>query len=163
MKTLFTSDYAAITHILSYPIVIAGLLLSWPWLTNIGLVLWFTSFDVLMWKWVMHGGRTVLGLYPSRYSPDNIIEIWDFERMARVKNLKPDPEPILAYRIPQHGIFFFVLLLIGYNYGWQYSVPTFIVWITFGADVLYHWIAKAELPAWHRTDYYGYGYWSGQN
>jgi hypothetical protein len=145
---LWKEDYAAITHILSYPVIILGLLLHWPEMTNPGLVLWFTSFDVLLWKWVMH--------WHTRAGAGDVY--WRLGASHRLAF--HERASILAYRIPQHGIFWLTLLLIGYYNGWQYSVPTFLVWATFGCDVVYHWIGKEKLPAWNRKDYYGYGYWS---
>jgi hypothetical protein len=53
-----------------------------------------------------------------------------------------------------------ILALLWRCFGWHAAASPFVVWITFGADVLYHPVARSPLAAWDNTTYYGYGYWA---
>lgn len=147
MKTLFTSDHAAWLFIVSAALLIAAIILGRPEAAAMSVLSLYIAFDVLGYKWVLHGERYV---YDHR---DDIGEWRD--------DTEPVAPVIAAYRIFQHGLFIVILALLWSLFDWRAAISPAVVWITFGADVAYHWVSKDVLPGWGNTTYFGYGYWSG--
>ena len=146
MKTLFTSDHAAWLFIVSSALLIAAIILHRPEAAAFAVLALYIAFDVLGYKWVLNGPRWEQGEWGGQWHEG-----------AKVRE-----EVAAAYRIFQHGLFIVILALLWKSTGdYRVALSPFIVWITFGADVAYHWVSKDALPEWGNTTYYGYGYWSG--
>lgn len=100
--------------------VITGLLFFIPndWVRVVSFTLFFTCFDVLGWKWMMQ--------------ENGLLERYNTEGVA-------------AYRIVQHGLFLFILILVALLYGWHVPLLVFILWMTGVCDTLYYFIGKYTL------------------
>lgn len=165
MKALFTSDHAAWLFLASLAGLIPALITGWAPAVAVLVLTLYASFDVLGYKWVLNFSREILVLVGS---PPTEVDL-DEDGRCTVDHLPwyislPDSRKQLAtaaYRLFQHGLMLPVLALAWICAGWEAAVAPLIVWITFGADILYYWVSRSELPPWESDDYFGFGYWSG--
>ena len=149
MKTLFKSDHAAWLFIASSALLIAAIILHRPEAAAMSVLSLYIAFDVLGYKHVMHG--------PRKITQCQEVGLGVVEMVSG----QPGTAATAAYRLFQHGLFIVILALLWGVFDYRVALSPFIVWITFGADVAYHWISRDALPEWGNTTYYGYGYWSG--
>ena len=89
-------------------------LLHWQFMP-FGVFLFYSGFDLLGWKWIVHWTHT----------PD----LW----------LAPPPSAKLAYRFLQHTVMIPILYLAWLQHPAAALIP-FILWMTGAADIFYHWI-----------------------
>lgn len=158
MKTLFAGDYAAITFLASFLVGIAACITGWASVAAIAILAFYVGLDVLGWKWIVNGERTLLvgsNEDPIEIGSDPVrIDFLPFRYSG------PAESAILAYRLIQHGVMIPILAAAGHVFGWQAAVAPLVVWITFGADILYFVAGRERLPAFDDETYFGYGYWN---
>jgi len=140
-RALWRADFAVIAFLAATTLLI--LLLGWPeplprWLAALDLVLLFTAFDALGYKWVLRWGYRINRIRDAR-------ELTYLEDGA-VQPLHPwFQQATAAYRIVQHGIFIPIGLLAAAVFGWRPVAAFLLIWLTGGCDLLFYALVRQRL------------------
>jgi hypothetical protein len=140
-RALWRADFAATAFAAATALLV--LLAGWPgpappWLAALDLVLLFTAFDALGYKWVLRWGYRVNRIEDARSLT--------YDEAGEIRPLHPwFRQATAAYRIVQHGIFIPVGLLAAVAFGWRPVAAFAIVWATGGCDLLFYALVRQRL------------------